>query len=148
MFGRKKSSREEALVAVTQQISEALRQKLGDGWHFSLDRAFPCQAEPDSCSIGHHPAVCLIPMSAILKVEFQMQHTGEGESRGPNMAVLYGHHSDELGVTNFFVHDIHDRASRNPFLGFKSLVGHSSDPQILERTVAKVREHFADYLDA
>jgi hypothetical protein len=148
MFGRKKSNREDALVAVTHQISEALRQKLGDGWHFSLDRAFPCQAEPDSCSVGHHPAVCLIPMSGILKAEYQMDDTGQSAKRGPNMAVLYGHHSDELGLTNFFVHDIQDRASANPFLAYKSLVGNSSYPLILDRTIEKIRAHFADYLDA
>ena len=148
MFGRKKVNREEALIAATQEMSEVLKQNLGDGWHFSIDRAFPCQVVPDSCPVGHHPAVCIMPKNSILKAQYQMDDSGHSEERGPNMAVLYGHFFDELGWTDFFVHDIHDRVSKNPFLAYRSGVGPSTHPQIFERTVAKIRAHFADYLDA
>jgi hypothetical protein len=147
-FNRKRNNQNDALLQVTEQIRQSLQRELGSNWYLDVERAYPCRlVAEEGCEQVFHPAVVIIPREQILKPEYHMSPQGHSQKKGPTAAVFYGHHSNDIGITNFFLHTVNADASKTPYFGYKAMVTVSSDPFILETSVNRIRDHFKEFLD-
>jgi hypothetical protein len=146
-FGKKKAQQEEALLRAAVELKEIFQEQLGNSWYLSIDRAFPCRvSDGERCEPGHHPAIVVGPSVEIMKEQFRMNSQFQSAEKAPNMAVFYGHYSQEIGFSTFFLHDIQGTMSSDRFLAYKSIVCVPSDPQVISLSLLKIRKHFDGYL--
>jgi len=145
-FNKKKNADLDALMSATENLRNFFEAKLGDGWHFDIDKAFPCRlsVNAEDCGSGWHPAVLIVPKDQILQEEFRLNENGLSTSEGPRMAVFYGCDSGGKAPYTFFLHDI--QATASPFNALKWMVAVPNDPMVESKSIAKVLTHFESFL--
>jgi hypothetical protein len=147
MFFSKKKARKEYLLSAAVELRGELQRLLGDAWYVDIDYAFPCRvSEGDGCETGHHPGVLVRPYDQIMKEQYREKSEGWSKEKAPNMAVLYGHYSSEIGVLTFYLHDFQATISSDFLLPYGSRVFVDLEPKLIPSSILKIRRHFENYL--